>query len=55
VLASLFALPELHTLPDGLQTVQCWSAAVCTSDRPGFLSLALVAQDLLHDLPLPWL
>ncbi len=52
---TLFALPEVHALPDGFQTVQEWSAAVCAWGRPSFLSLALVALDSLHELPLPWL
>jgi Transposase DDE domain len=52
---ALFALPELHALPDGFATVRDWSAAACTWGRPSFLSLALVALDLLRDLPLPWL
>jgi hypothetical protein len=52
---SLFALPELHALPDGFQTLHEWSAAVCAWGRPSFLTLALLAVDTLHDLPLPWL
>jgi hypothetical protein len=52
---ALFALPELHALPGGFQTVQEWSAAACAWGRPSFLSLALLALDMLHDLPLPWL
>lgn len=51
---TLFALPELHALPDGFATVQQWSAAACAWGRASFLSLALLALDLLHDLPLPW-
>jgi hypothetical protein len=52
---ALFALPEVHALPEGFQTVHEWSAAVCTWGRPSFLSLALLALDMLHELPLPWL
>ncbi len=49
---SLFALPELHALPEGYQQ---WSRAVCAWGRASFLSLALTFLDTLHDLPLPWL
>ncbi len=52
---TLFALPEVHALPHEFRTVQDWSAAVCAWGRASFLSLALVALDLLHDLPFPWL
>jgi hypothetical protein len=52
---ALFALPELHALPDGFQSLQDWYAPTCTWGRPSTLSLALLALDLLHDLPLPWL
>jgi hypothetical protein len=52
---ALFALPELHALPDGFHTVQQWSAAACAWGRASFLSLALTALGMLHDLPLPWL
>jgi hypothetical protein len=52
---ALFVLPEVHALPDGFRTLQQWAAAVCTWGRASFLSLALLALDMLHDLPLPWL
>lgn len=52
---ALFALPELHALPEGFRTFAAWSAAVSAWGRPSFLSLALTALHTLHDLPLPWL
>jgi hypothetical protein len=51
---TLFALPELHALPEGFQTLQQGSAAACAWGRASFLSLALLALDMLHVLPLPW-
>jgi len=51
---TLFALPELHALPEGYQGYEQWSAAVCVWGQASLISLALTVLDTLHDLPLPW-